>query len=209
VRLWSRWDNPLIIFSMNERCRGKLVVVSGPSGAGKTSICDELLKRIPNSRWSVSVTTRPRRGHEVDGEAYQFVTREEFDRMVAHDELLEHAEYLGERYGTPRRPVEDAVAAGEIVIMEIEVQGGSQVAQRVPESIRIFILPPTMETLQARLQGRQTETEALQRKRLAEADGEIGFARSSGCYQYFITNDILKDSVDQVIQIIEQETKTA
>jgi len=194
---------------MSKRRRGKLVVVSGPSGAGKTSICDELLRRIPNSRWSVSVTTRPRRGHEVDGEAYHFITREEFDRMVACDELLEHAEYLGEFYGTPRGPVEQAVAAGEIVIMEIEVQGGAQVAQRVPESIRIFILPPTMETLQARLEGRQTETEALQQKRLAEADGEIGFARNSGHYQYFITNDILKVSVDRVMEIIEQETKTA
>ena len=167
---------------MNANRPGKLVVISGPSGAGKTSICDELLKRIPNSRWSVSVTTRPMRGHEVDGEAYRFITREEFDRMVARDELLEH---------------------------EIEVQGGAQVAQRVPDSIRIFILPPTMETLKARLEGRQTETEALQDKRLAEADGEIGFAKNSGYYQYFITNDILKDSVDRVLEIIEQETKTA
>ena len=194
---------------MNAKRPGKLVVVSGPSGAGKTSICDELLKRIPNSRWSVSVTTRPRRGHEVDGAAYHFITRDEFDRMVARDELLEHAEYLGESYGTPRKPVEDAVATGEIVIMEIDVQGGAQVARRVPDSIRVFILPPTMETLKARLEGRQTETEALQEKRLGEADGEIGFAKNSGYYQYFITNDILEDSVNRVLEIIEQETKTA
>jgi guanylate kinase len=186
--------------------RGALVIISGPSGAGKTSICDELLRRIPNSRWSVSVTTRARRGQEVDGKAYRFITPAEFERMVAADELLEHAQYLGNWYGTPRAPVEAAVAAGQIIIMEIDVQGGAQIARKVPESIRIFVLPPTMETLQARLAGRQTETELLQQKRLAEADGEIAFARSSGYYPYFITNDILKDSVERVLEIIERET---
>nr|QDY92641.1 guanylate kinase [uncultured Planctomycetota bacterium] len=186
--------------------RGKLVVISGPSGAGKTSICDELLRRISDSRWSVSVTTRKPRGDEVDGEAYHFISPEEFRRMVDNDGLLEHAEYLGQWYGTPLAPVEEAVAAGQTIIMEIDVQGGAQIAQRMPESIRIFVLPPTMETLKARLEGRQTETETLQHQRIAEADGEIAFARSSGCYPYFITNDILKDSVARVLEIIERET---
>lgn len=184
-------------------------MISGPSGAGKTSICNELLNRLPNARWSVSVTTRPIRGHEVDGHAYHFISRAEYDRMIAAGELLEHAEYLGNGYGTPRRPVEEAVGRGEIVIMEIEVQGGAQVAQQAPDSIRIFILPPTMDTLKARLEGRRTESRALQEKRLAEADGEIGFAKNSGHYQYFITNDILEDSVNQVIEILEQECHQA
>ncbi len=193
--------------SMTEKKRGALVVISGPSGAGKSSICDELLRRIPNSHWSVSVTTRPPRGREVDGQHYRFISAAEFQRMVDGGELLEHAQYLGNWYGTPRRPVEEAIAGGGVVIMEIDVQGGAQVARRMPESIRVFVLPPTMETLKARLEGRQTETESLQQKRIAEADGEIAFAQSSGYYQYFITNDILQDSVVQVFEIVEREMR--
>ncbi len=182
--------------------RGKLVVISGPSGAGKTSICNALLERVPNARWSVSVTTRPPRGQEKDGGEYRFVSRDEINRMIAAGELLEHAEYVGHIYGTPRQPVEEALERGEIMVMEIDVQGGAQVAEQMPESLRVFVLPPTMETLQARLAGRHTESEALQHKRLEEADGEIAFARGSGHYQYFVTNDILEETISRVIDII-------
>lgn len=188
--------------------RGRLLVISGPSGAGKTSICDGLLETVPRARWSVSVTTRPRRGNEVDGEAYRFITRAEYDRMVASGELLEHAEYLGNGYGTPLGPVREAIANGDVLILEIDVQGAEQVARKMPDSIRVFILPPTMETLQARLQGRKTESDAIQKKRLAEADGEIAFARNSGVYPYVITNDILDDSIQQVHRILTQEMAT-
>ncbi len=185
--------------------RGKLIVISGPSGAGKTSICDELLKRLRPSRWSVSVTTRARRAHEVDGVHYRFISREEFARLRDTGELLEHAEYLGQCYGTPRRPIEQAVAAGEYIVLEIDVQGAAQVAEKMPDSLRFFILPPTMETLKARLEGRNTESEALQQKRLAEADGEIAFARSSGVYPHIITNDILEDSVRRILDIVSRQ----
>jgi guanylate kinase len=141
----------------------------------------------------------------VDGQHYRFISPEEFERLRVRDELLECAQYLGNWYGTPRQPVDEALRAGRTVIMEIDVQGGAQVARRVPESVRIFVLPTTRETLRARLEGRHTETEALQRKRLAEADGEIAFARSSGCYTHFITNDILEDSVRRVLQILADE----
>lgn len=191
---------------MSGRSAGRLLVISGPSGAGKSSICDEVLRRIPRAHWSVSVTTRARRPHEVDGRHYRFVDRPTFESMVRAGDFLETAEYLGERYGTPRQPVLDAIARGEVVVMEIDVQGGAQVARQVPDSIRVFVLPPTMETLRARLEGRRTESEALQTMRLAEADGEIAFARNGGVYQHFITNDILEDSVQRVIRIVEQES---
>lgn len=184
------------------------MVISGPSGAGKTSICEMLLTRLPRAVWSVSVTTRDRRGHEVDGREYRFISPDEFQRLIEADALIEHAQYLGKYYGTPAAPIELAVEQGRIVIMEIDVQGGAQVAEKAPDSLRFFVLPPTMETLKARLEGRKTESEAIQRARLAKADGEIGFARSGGCYQFFITNDILGDSVDRVIEIIKEESQT-
>jgi len=184
---------------------GCLVVISGPSGAGKTSICNALLERLPDAMWSISATTRPKRSNEKDDQNYHFITREQFDAMKERGEFLETAEYVGNWYGTPLKPVEEAIALGQCVIMEIEVQGGVQVAKKVPNSIRVFVLPPTRETLEARLKGRKTESEDQQKRRLAEADGEIGFARDSACYQYFVTNDVLEDTVDEVIDIINRE----
>lgn len=185
--------------------RGCLVVISGPSGAGKTSICNALLDRLPNATWSVSCTTRPKRPNEVDGRNYRFVSREAFEAMRSGGEFLESAEYVGNWYGTPAGPVREAVERGRCVILEIEVQGGMQVARRMPESIRVFVLPPTRETLEARLRGRRTESQEQMARRLAEADGEIGAARDSGCYRHFVTNDVLEDTVDEVLGIIRQE----
>jgi guanylate kinase len=194
---------------MTVPARGCLIVISGPSGAGKTSICKALLEQVPGTAWSVSVTTRPPRPGEVNGHSYQFVSEKEFEGKQKAGELLESAEYIGHRYGTPRRPVEEALAAGRNVVMEIDVQGGMQVAKRMPESVRIFVLPPNMESLRARLEGRRTEAAEQLARRLTEADGEIAIARDSGCYKHFVVNDVLETTVEQVRRIIEQERTKA
>ncbi len=186
--------------------RGRLIVISGPSGAGKTSICNALLRRLAGATWSTSATTRPKRANEVDGENYRFVSRETFEAMGERGEFLESAEYVGNLYGTPAEPVRQALASGRPVILEIDVQGGVQVAERMPESIRVFVLPPTRETLESRLAGRRTESEEQLRRRLAAADGEIAAARDSGCYSHFVTNDVLEDTIEEVLAIIEKET---
>ncbi len=191
--------------SNSSRRRGMLVVVSGPSGAGKTSICQALLARDPSAVWSVSATTRPPRGGEKSGSSYEYISRAEFEARRQRGEFLEWAEYVGQLYGTPAAPVQRALEAGRDVIMEIDVQGGAQVAVRVPESVRIFVLPPTMASLKARLEGRKTESADQLAKRLAEADGEIGFARDSGEYRHFVVNDVLEDTVAEIAGIIEAE----
>jgi len=191
------------------RRHGKLIVITGPSGAGKTSICRALLEQLPDTVWSVSVTTRPLRPGDVPGESYHFVARPEFEAKEAAGEFLEAAEYVGHRYGTPRRPVEEAVASGRNVILEIDVQGGMQVAVRRPDSVRIFVLPPSPESLRARLEGRATEVEEQLARRLAKADGEIAAARDSGHYPYFVVNDVLETTIEEVKRIIEKETQQA
>lgn len=189
--------------------RGLLLVVSGPSGAGKSTVCRELLRRLPDGTWSVSATTRAPRGQEAEGCDYYFVSREQFERMIQADELLEHAEYLGNLYGTPRKPVEESLAKGRVVVTEIDVQGGRQIARKMPEAVRVFLLPPDEQELARRLAGRKTETPEQQSRRLAKARQEIEWARQWSCYQYFLVNETVDRTVEDVMRIIDTERARA
>lgn len=183
---------------------GKLLVISGPSGTGKTSICNAILDQVDHAVWSVSATTRPPRGGESSGSSYEFIDHAEFEDRKARGQFLETAEYCGHYYGTPAGPVRQWLSEGKLVVMEIDVQGGIQVAKSVPESIRVFVLPPDADSLRARLAGRRTESEEHMQRRLAAADGEIATARDSGYYQYFVTNDDLNETVAEIKSIVKR-----
>ncbi|WP_322182701.1 guanylate kinase [Neglectibacter caecimuris] len=182
--------------------KGLLVVISAPSGGGKGTILKELFAQNENLRLSVSATTRAPRPGEEHGKQYYFLSREEFEALIAQGRMLEHAEYVGNYYGTPRDPVEEWLSQGRDVVLEIEVQGGAQVKKLMPECVSIFILPPSMKVLGERLRGRGTETEETVQKRLATARREIPQARE---YDYLVFNDRLEDAVEEILAILRAE----
>jgi len=180
---------------------GKLFVLAGPSGVGKGSIVRELVARDPEGlSLSVSVTTRAPRPGEVDGVDYFFIDDDAFDRMIRAGELLEWAEIVGHRSGTPRGFVDDRLAAGRDVILEIDVVGASQIRERVPGSVLVFIEPPSMEELERRLRGRGTETEERIRLRLETAAWEL---EQRDWFDHVVVNDDLERASAQVAAIIE------
>ncbi|HHV31703.1 guanylate kinase [Caproiciproducens sp. LBM24188] len=178
---------------------GLLIVFSGPSGAGKDTILKRLLETNADYRLSVSATTRAPREGEVDGKDYHFITKEKFQNMLKNDELLESAEYCGNCYGTPSGPIRSWQAEGHDVILEIEVQGGSQIKTKCPDCVSIFILPPSMEVLEQRLRGRGTEADEVIQKRMMRAQKEIEEAVH---YDYCVINDTVEKAVDEINQII-------
>lgn len=182
-----------------------LLVISGPSGVGKTTIVKALRDRIPDNAFSVSATTRQRTSADIEGADYHFISPQEFQRRVDAGEFLEHAVYAGNRYGTLRAPVEDELRRGRLVILDIDVQGGRQVKQRAPDAFSIFILPPDEDSLLTRLRARAREDESDIQKRFAEARREIEEARSCGAYDLFIVNDDLDRAVTEALARITAE----
>ena len=186
---------------MNSKKRGMLVLYTGSSGVGKGTIMQELLKRDKNIRLSVSNTTRPPREGEIDGVHYNFVTKEQFESLIRKDGYLEYAEYCGNYYGTPKQQVEDMLNQGYDVFLEIEVCGGLQIMEKYPDVLSIFVLPPSMDTLEKRLRDRNTEDEETILERLGQAKREIGCKDK---YKYVVVNDKLDDAVGEILDILKK-----
>lgn len=181
--------------------KGMLIVVSGPSGCGKGTVLAEILKS-DRIFYSVSATTRSPRPGETDGMNYYFLTKDKFEKLIDEDGMLEYAQYCGNYYGTPKKPVEDMLEQGKHVILEIEVQGAMKIMEKRPEAVFVFILPPSLKELERRLKKRGTEAEDVVKKRLNEAAGEI---RQAYKYNYAVINGELEKAVDDLKAIIRAE----
>ncbi|MBL8637356.1 MAG: guanylate kinase [Alphaproteobacteria bacterium] len=183
--------------------RGLLFILSSPSGAGKTTITRSLLANDPDLRVSVSVTTRPPRPGEVDGKDYHFISKEQFTAMIDNNQLLEHAKVFGNYYGTPLKPVEEALANSQDIIFDIDWQGTQQLKQKlVNDLVTVFILPPSQEELERRLRSRQQDDESIIQDRMQKASDEISHYSE---YDYIIVNTNLEKSIQKAQSILEAE----
>ncbi len=177
----------------------KLIVVSAPSGGGKTTICHKLSERNPNFRFSVSATTRPRRPGEKDGVDYFFLSREEFERKIRNDEFLEYEEVFGNLYGTLKSYVRQLLREGHSVLLDIDVKGALQIKSKFPQAVLIFILPPSTEELRKRLLGRKTDDPKEIEKRLKRLPLEYQEGKK---FDYQVVNDRLEEAVEQIEKIL-------
>ena len=182
--------------------KGLLILISGPSGTGKGTVCDLLRQKHPEISYSISATTRQPRPGEQDGVNYYFYTKEKFREMIDQGQLLEWAEVYGNFYGTPKQKVLDRLEAGEDILLEIDTQGALNVMKVMPEGLFIFLLPPSLEELAARLKGRGTETEESLHRRLGAAVDEIKLATK---YRYVVVNDKVEDAQETIANMIEAE----
>ncbi len=182
--------------------KGFPIILTAPSGAGKTSLSRAVVERHPEIHYSISVTSRPPRLGEQDGVDYHFVSVAEFERMLEAGELIEWAMVHDNYYGTPRRQIEDRLQAGVDVVMDIDTVGARSIKKIFPQAVSIFVLPPSLEELARRLQGRATDSEEVIKKRLNKAKWEMA---EIGDFEYFIVNDRFEQAVQQVVSIIEAE----
>lgn len=182
--------------------KGKTFIISGPSGVGKSTVLKALLEKRPDLYFSVSATTRDPRPSEVDGVHYHFMDVDAFRERIAEDAFLEYAEYVGNFYGTPKRYVDEAMNAGRDVILDIEIQGALQVCGKRPETVRIFISPPSWSELERRLTERGTDPPEKIQKRLLRAKVEFQTAHT---YDYFVINDTVEDAVEELDAIMTAE----
>ncbi len=183
---------------------GQVIVISGPSGVGKSTICRRLCKLLPGE-FSVSITTRRPRPGETDSHDYRYVSTEEFERLRDAGALLEWAEVYGNCYGTPIEPIQSALREGRAIILEIDIKGCVQVRRRMPHARAFFILPPSPDEQKRRIEGRNTDPAEVIRRRLDRADGEIRYASESGCYDCFLVNDDLDETVRRIYDILRGE----
>lgn len=181
---------------------GKLIVISGASGVGKSTVMKEVMKRCDNLHFSISATTRPIRPGEIDGVNYYFMDKDAFQKLIERDELLEYAEYVGNYYGTPEAPLNEALNKGNDILLDIEVQGGANVKKRREDAILIFMVAPSLQELKRRLLGRGDTDPALCEKRLEQAKWEY---RQAVNYDYIVVNDTVEKAVEEIISIISAE----
>ncbi len=181
---------------------GVLLVISGPSGAGKGTICAAIRDLYRDLEYSTSMTTRSPRNGEEEGVSYFFRTKEEFEKLISEDAFLEYACVYENYYGTPKKYVLDKIAQGASVLLEIDIQGAMQVKERYPKGVFVYIVPPSLEILSRRIHDRGTDSEEVIQKRLAQITNELSLAHR---YDYIVVNDVLEDAVKKVCAIIEAE----
>lgn len=181
---------------------GILLVVSGPSGAGKGTICNAIRKMYPDLEYSTSMTTRAPRNGEEEGISYFFRTDEEFEKLIEEDAFLEYARVYDHYYGTPKKYVLDKIQEGRSVLLEIDIQGAMQVKKRYPKGVFVYIVPPSLEILSQRIHDRGTDSEEVIQSRLAQITNELSLAHQ---YDYIVVNDVLEDAVRKTSAIIEAE----
>ena len=181
---------------------GQVIVISSPSGGGKGTVIAELLKKQKNLWLSVSTTSRPQRANDITGVTYNFVTKADFEKKIKEDYFLEYTEYVGNYYGTPKEPIKEKLDQGIDVILEIEIEGASNIKKLLPESIFIFIMPPSIKTLVKRLKKRNTDSNDKLMERFHKTYKEINEVTK---YNYVVINDDLEETVDKVASIIKAE----